>query len=110
MLYDLNPNFDWHQIVPEEKLHVTWKRSVMEMWGYDLLITNTQVFLIPDEITLKDQIRPPYMFFNIADIAGYKKGFGLNFHILFRNGSSVNFPMWRKSKLIAILDARRPSY
>ena len=108
MLYDLDPNFDWRQIVPEEKMNVTWKYSVMEMWGYDLLITDKQVFMIPDEITRKDHIKPFYKFFNIADIAGYKKGFALNFYILFRDGSQLNVPMWKKSKLMAILDARRP--
>ena len=108
MLYDLNPNFDWRQIVPQEKMTVTWKISLTKMWEYDLLITDTQVFLIPTEFTLKDHAQPFYKFFNIADIAGYNKGFALNFHILFRNGSKLDLALWKKSKLIAILDARRP--
>lgn len=110
MLYDLNPNFDLSQVVPQEKMNVTWRYSLLKAWGYDLLITGTQVFMVPDSITLRDEIRPYYKFFNITDIAGYKKGFAANFYILFRNGSKLHLALWRKDKLMSILDARRPRY
>ncbi len=66
-------------------------------------VTRDKVYFVPKMKISAFPIRS----IELADIDGYKKGFGLRFTIKLKDGEKVLLSLWKKSKLIAMLDAHR---
>ncbi|MBP5498336.1 MAG: hypothetical protein J6X81_03075 [Muribaculaceae bacterium] len=86
-----------------DKMSLNYFEGFASPQPYMCYITADKVYFVPEiKITGK-----PIMAIDLADIEGYKKGFALRFHILLKDGTKVLLSLWKKSKLIEMIDKHR---
>lgn len=75
--------------------------------GGKIIITATQLIFHPHKINFGDLSE---RVFEISQISGYEKGLLSFLYISFLDGSRIKLTVWKKSEIIAHLEARRSSF